>query len=174
MNAQELQALAALLPQAETLDLYRLAYAIRALYCEPRRVLEVRRQLHLGMAVRFFDATAGVMRNGRITAMRARDVAIDETDRPSRWSGVPYAAIAVQPGSTDEVEVLDRPQPEPRLVAKSRVDFRLGDSVSFTDRDGRTLFGKIVKLNQKTASVDAGEAGTWRVSYGLLSPVVDV
>lgn len=174
MDTRELQALVAALPQAGTLDLYRLGYAIRALYSEPRRVLEIRRHLHLGMTVRFFDATTGVMRNGRITALRQHDVAIDETDRPSRWSGVPYAALDLQPAdTTDSVEILDAAPQGPRAAARTRADFKVGDSVSFTDRGGRTVFGRIVRLNQKTASIDT-DGGSWRVSYPLLQPVVDL
>lgn len=173
MDTRELQALVAALPQAGTLDLYRLEYAIRALYSEPRRVLEIRRHLHWGMTVRFFDATAGVMRNGRIVALRQHDVSIDETDRPSRWSGVPYAAIDLQPMAVEEVEILEAVRPAARVAAKTRADFKPGDSVSFTDRNGRTVFGRIVKLNQKTASIDT-EGGNWRVSYPLLQPVVDL
>jgi hypothetical protein len=173
MTPDELQALVAALPQAGTLDLYRLGCAIRALYSEPQRVLEIRRHLHLGMTVRFFLATTGEMRRGRITALHRHEVSIDELDHSSRWSGVPYAAIDVQPASSDEVEMIDSPRPAPRPVARTRADFRLGDSVTFTDRDGRTLFGKIVKLNPKTASIDVG-GGTWRVSYPLLQQVVDL
>lgn len=173
MTRQELQALVAVLPQAGTLDLYRLGYAIRALYSEPRRVLEIRRHLHLGMTVRFFDVTTGDMRHGRITALRQHDVSIDEIDRPSRWSGIPYAAIDVQPAPANDVEIVDSPRPAPRPIARTRADFQAGDSVSFTDRDGRTVFGKIAKLNPKTASIDV-DGGVWRVSYPLLQHVVDL
>jgi hypothetical protein len=100
-------------------------------------------------------------------------VSIDELDHPSRWSGVPYAAIDVQPTHADEVEIVNNSRPAPRPPARTRADFRVGDSITFTDRDGRTLFGKIVKLNPKTASIDVG-GGTWRVSYPLLQQVVDL
>ena len=43
MTAEELAALVRNLPQAESLDLYRLEYVIRALYAEPKRALAIRR-----------------------------------------------------------------------------------------------------------------------------------
>ncbi len=59
MNPEQLNQLVASLPQAQTLNLYRLGYAIRMHYNEPRRVLAIRQQLHHGMMVRFFDVNDG-------------------------------------------------------------------------------------------------------------------
>ena len=60
------------LPQAETLELYRLEYVVRALYLEPKRVLAIRVHLHLGMTVRFFGRNSGAFHFGRIIIKRAR------------------------------------------------------------------------------------------------------
>ncbi len=51
MNPEQLNQLIANLPQAQTLDLYRVGYAIQMLYNEPRRILAVRQQLHSRMVV---------------------------------------------------------------------------------------------------------------------------
>lgn len=78
MTAEELAVLVRNLPQAEPLDLYRLEYAIRALYAEPKRALAIRMQLHLGMVVQFFGRNTGVFHSGRIVAMNDHGVTIDE------------------------------------------------------------------------------------------------
>ena len=48
---EELALLARNLPQAQSLDLYRLGQAIRMLYSNPKRVVAIRMHLHLGMMV---------------------------------------------------------------------------------------------------------------------------
>ncbi len=56
----------------------------------------------------------------------------------------------------------------------TREDFRVGDRVSFEDRHLQTRIGTIVRINQKTASVDCENEPGWRVSFGLLRHVVDL
>ena len=55
----------------------------------------------------------------------------------------------------------------------TRADFRVGDSVGFEGRDLIQHVGTITRLNTKTATVSCPE-GEWRVSYALLSRVVDL
>lgn len=54
--------------------------------------------------------------------------------------------------------------------AKSIVElskFACGDKVSF-EYEGRTRFGTIIRLNQKTATVIADDNVTWKISPGFL------
>jgi hypothetical protein len=48
----------------------------------------------------------------------------------------------------------------------------VGDNVAFRDRQGQERFGRVLKLNHKTALVQVGPR-RWRVGYGLLVPVID-
>ena len=59
----------------------------------------------------------------------------------------------------------------PRLP---RNDFRCGDKVAFEDKYLQTVVGTVVRINQRTASIDPGDGTTWRVGFALLRPVVDV
>jgi len=64
------------------------------------------------------------------------------------------------------------PPPPPRA---QRADFLVGDTVSFTDQHLRERIGTIVRLNQKTASIQCDpNEGHWRVSFALLRKVVDL
>jgi hypothetical protein len=171
----DLAKLIANLPLATSLDLYRIEVAIRKLRSEPQRIVEVRRHLHLGMTVHFMNDHDATMHSGKIVAMRDRDLTIDDAHQNTRWTAVPYAAIdlgATRDGNT--VEILDQAAP-PRRAARppTRADFKMGDSVTFLDRDHRPHFGRVVRLNRKTASLEC-DNGTWRVSYALLQHVVDV
>jgi hypothetical protein len=45
--------------------------------------------------------------------------------------------------------------------------------VSFTDRNLEHRVGLIVRINQRTATLDC-DGQTWRVGFGLLRPLVDI
>ncbi len=94
----DLAALIRHLPQASSLDLYRLQYVIEALLNEPRRILEIRQRLRAGMTVRFFSFHEAAFLTGRITALGTRAVTLEEIDRRLRHTGVPLcrARLAVR------------------------------------------------------------------------------
>jgi len=170
----ELAKLVANLPQAASLDLYRIEVAVRMLRSEPQRILQVRRHLHLGMTVHFFGHDAR-MHTGKIVVMRDRDLTIDDLNEHARWTAVPYAAVDLQAtaDATAEVEIVDTPKAAPKRRLPTREDFKVGDTASFVDRYQETRVGKIVRLNVKTATLEC-DNGEWRVSYGLLQHLVDL
>ena len=45
----------------------------------------------------------------------------------------------------------------------------VGDSVRFRNRQGSTVRGVVTKLNRKTAVVDCGVGGSWRVTASMLT-----
>jgi hypothetical protein len=172
MNPEQFNHLIANLPQAQTLDLYRFGYAIQMLYNEPRRILAVRQQLHNGMVVRFFDVNDGSTRTGRVVAMRARDLTIDETDRRLRHTGVPYAALDPSNSSVNDGEIADAPaatKPAPKPSARG--EFKVGDLVSFHDLDLRSVIGTNKRMNEKTATVKPeNQSRRWRVPFVRAAP----
>ena len=59
------------LRQAPSAELYRLYLAIGKMLDDPRRILEVRQRLHLGMAVSYIaDNPLGPLSQGTITELR--------------------------------------------------------------------------------------------------------
>jgi hypothetical protein len=46
--------------------------------------------------------------------------------------------------------------------------------VAFDDRYLQPLVGTIVRINQRTATIDTGDGHSWRVGFALLRHVVDV
>lgn len=42
--------------------------------------------------------------------------------------------------------------------------FRVGDKVSFTNKNGKKIFGKVVKVNSVAVKVQTEQLGMWRVS----------
>ena len=175
MTLEELAFLVRNLPQADTLELYRLEYVVRALYLEPKRVLAIRVHLHLGMTVRFFGRNSGAFHSGRIVAMNDRGVTIDETTLNLRHTNVPYAAIDLKtPPAQSDVEVMASPSPQPS-PKPPQVKFKAGDRVTFNDRDNLPVTGTVSRVNQRSVTVTPdNKDGRWRVSAELLSHLVDV
>lgn len=175
MTAEELAVLVRNLPQAESLDLYRLDYVVRALYSEPKRTLAIRVRLHLGMTVRFFGRNSGAFHTGRIVAMHDHTLTIDEPARNLRHTHVPYAAIDLTAPAEPEVEVVDNLPPRPAATARPRAEFKIGDRVVFKDRDNIPVTGTVSRVNQKTVTVTPdNKDGRWRVSAALLNHLVDI
>jgi len=161
------------LNQATSLELYQLSALVERLMTDPRRIVAVRRDLHLGQVVRFYDGRRDTMREGRIIEMRDAQVTLHDTQQRVHWK-LPYAAIeppqsAAQPGpATPPAQPTPPASPRP-----TRADFARGDKVSFTDRHLQTHVGVITRSNPKTATIDTGEA-SWSVSYGHLRRVIDI
>ncbi|MET0209288.1 MAG: hypothetical protein ABW220_09605 [Burkholderiaceae bacterium] len=161
------------LNQATSLELYQLSMLLERLITDPRRIVAVRKDLHLGQVVRFYDGRRDTMREGRIIEMRDAQVTLHDTQQRVQWK-LPYAAIeppqsAVQP---DPATPPAQPTP-PASPRPTRADFARGDKVSFTDRHLQTHVGVITRSNPKTATIDTGEA-SWSVSYGRLRRVIDI
>jgi hypothetical protein len=49
----------------------------------------------------------------------------------------------------------------------------VGDAVGFRDRQNRDRYGRVLALNQKTATVFTNDQQRWRVAYQFLFPVID-
>lgn len=175
MTADELAVLVRNLPQAESLDLYRLEYVIRSLYSEPRRALAIRIHLRLGMMVRFFGRNTGAFHSGRIVAMNDHGMTIDDPALNLRHTNVPYAAIDLKTPVQPEVEFVAAPPPQHRAKVSTRPDFNVGDRVTFYDRNNIPVIGTVSRINKKTVTVAPdNKDGHWRVSAALLNHLVDI
>lgn len=159
-----------LLQQANNLQLFQLNSVIERMLADPRRILMVRKELHMGQTVRFMDWRDGQMRVGTVVAMKETQLTIQEQATRSAWT-VPYTAVeppaAAAPGPARE----PAQPPAPRA---GRNDFRCGEKVAFEDKHLNTVVGTIVRINQRTASIDPGDGTTWRVGFALLRHVVDI
>jgi hypothetical protein len=159
-----------ILEQASTLQLYQLRTVIGQMLVEPRRVMAIRQALHLGQTVRFVDWQDGSMRTGTVIAMRETDVTVHEEQAKLRWK-LPYAAVDPSAVDAENVQATPHRSAPPRQAPAA---LRRGDKVTFDDQYGNTIAGTVVRVNQKTATVDPGDGTTWRVAFGLLRPLIDV
>ena len=170
----ESRSLIGALAQASSLELFHLSVIVERMLSDPARILEVRCRLHLGQPVRFLDPShPGAephLRTARVVAMKDTRVVLRDDASRRDWT-LPYAAIeppaAAEPVETDAMPVRAAPvRPGPDA-------FRVGDRVSFDDRHLQARVGVVVRIHQQTATLDC-DGQRWRVSFGLLRPVLDV
>ncbi len=152
------------LNQASAFDLFRLRAAIDRALDEPRWLQAIQTRLKVGQAVQFFDLRANRLKRGQVLEMRRKDVVVLDLEEPMRWT-LSYAAI-----NLDGADVQIREQ-KPQGLGRNEV--ALGDVVGFVDRDQQQRTGQIIRLNDKTVTLQCGQ-GQWRVAYSFLHRVVDV
>lgn len=156
---------------ASSLQLFQLQSIIERMLADPKRIIAVRVNMHLGETVRFLDWRDGQMRSGKVVDMRDTQVVLHEVATRREWK-LPYAAIEPPPAGSAPVQT-ESAQPA-KVPLPQRGDFRCGEKVAFEDRYLATQVGTITRINQRTATVDTGDGQSWRVGFGLLRHVVDV
>lgn len=92
------------LQNASSLELFQLSTLIERLLADPRRIIAVRKDMHLGQTVRFVDWRDGSLREGKVVAMREAQVTLQDLQERNEWK-LPYAAIEL-------------PQPDPAAHVK--------------------------------------------------------
>lgn len=149
------------LSSASAFDLYRMRAAIDRVLDDPRWMHSVQSRLRVGQEVKYFDPQDNVLKSGVVLEMRRKQAVVVTSSR--RWL-ISYAAINV-----DGVDVQIR---ENKAQGLGRNEVAIGDTVGFVDREKNQHIGKIVRLNDKTVTLQC--AGTqWRVAYAYLHRVVD-
>lgn len=151
------------LNQASAFDLFRLRAAIDRVLDQPGWITAVQARLRVGQAVDYFDPQANRSFKGQLLEMRRKQAVILDLETQKRWL-ISYAAI-----NLDGADVEIREQPKQGL---SRQSVAIGDVVGFVDRDQQQCSGKILRLNDKTVTLQVGHQ-QWRVAYALLHRVVE-
>ena len=152
--------LLAALPHATDRDLVRLRLAIDRILLDPQRIAAIRRDLRVGQEINYVSERRNRVSSGRVVEMMADRVLIETGEGMLRW--LHYASIQVSAPYEGDVEAAEaRPLP-----------YVAGDMVSHDDR-GVHRFGKVVRVNRKTVTVESG-GRTVRVPHAALRPVVDI
>lgn len=162
-----------LLNSASSMQLFELSTVIERLLADPRRIIAVRVNLHLGQTVRFLDWRDGSLRDGKVLAMKETQVVLQDLRERREWK-LPYAAIEPPPTDASRTQQGASAQPEPSTPMPTRENFRSGDKVAFEDKYLQTVVGTVVRVNARTATIDAGGGNTWRVGFALLRRVIDI
>lgn len=160
MNYSEL---VELLNRASAFDLYRLRTAIDSMIDDPRRIIEVKASLRLGQEVTYFEGSTNSVHEGVVESIKKTRVVVRDKLDGKRWS-IPLCAINIR-----DVDVTIQ---QTHRHGLTKNELAIGDRVGFIDKSGIERSGEVVRLNQKTVTVES-ETGGWRVAYQLLHKVID-
>ena len=155
------------LRNASSLDLYALNLMVNKLLADPVRILEIRKNLHLGAPVMFYDHRTSTLAPGRVIELRQKDVCVQEDGAYRRQWILPYAAIAIDPADRASQPA---PPPPPHVTPTT---FQVGDTVAFTDKHLREHIGTVERLNDKTVSINC-DGERWRVTRRVLRKIIDL
>lgn len=153
----------AALKSASAFDLFRLRAAIDRVLDQPGWMLAVQARLRVGQRIEYFDPQANRSHPGQLLELRRKQAVVVDVATQKRWL-ISYASINLDGA---DVEIRERPE-----TGLGRNEVAVGDVVGFLDRDQQERSGRVVRLNEKTATLLCGHQ-QWRVSYGLLHRVID-
>lgn len=151
------------LNQASAFELYRMRTAIDRVLDEPLWLQAVQARLQVGQLVQYFDLRANALKQGQVLELRRKQAVVLELDTGKRWI-VSYAAF-----NLDGADVQIR-EHKPQGLGRNEV--AIGDVLGFLDRDQQQRTGQVIRLNDKTVTLQCGP-GQWRVGYSFLHRVVD-
>ncbi len=98
---------------APSADLYRLYLTIGRMINDPKRILEVRRHLHIGMTVGYVaDDLTQPLRRGRILELRQTQAVVQDIASGRHWS-LPYATVLAEPTTAAQQRPHASPPPSP-------------------------------------------------------------
>ena len=152
------------LNRASSLELFHLSTVIEQMLADPRRIVKVRTNMHMGQTVRFLDWRSGQLRNGRVVAMGATKVTLHEEGTRTEWK-LPYTAV--KPAQNASSAPAQTPPPNPPPAKPDRGNVRCAEKVSFDDKYLQSQVGIVVRINQRTATVDTGDGQSWRAGFPL-------
>jgi len=150
------------LNNASLFELYRLQQAIRRSLEDPARIRKIKESLKVGQDIEYFDAEENRLVEASIVELKRTRALVKNRHDGALWN-IPFYHINLDradvsiSGSTGKLD---------------RNSLKVGDKVAFKDRKGNELFGKVIKLNQKTAGVLVGTT-RWKVGYRFLSLIIE-
>ncbi|MBF0163706.1 MAG: hypothetical protein HQL97_13465 [Magnetococcales bacterium] len=153
------------LQQASLFDLYRLRVGIDNMLDQPERLQTVRHQLRPGMTIAYFDSRRNGLTEAIVEEVQRTNVHVIDKEGGRKWR-IPLYMINLAGAETD-IHV----RAASEKLDKNRL--KVGEAIGYHDRQNREVYGTIVQLNQKSATVVTRTGERWRVSYGLLFKVMD-
>jgi len=151
------------LGKASLFDLWRLSAAIGRALEDPNKNEAIRANLHVGQSIRYFEAKENREITGSVVQIK-RSRALIQNDHDKKLWNIPFYMINLQGAQVDS----------PASRAKVHRDsLRVGDAVGYRSRTQREVYGVVIKLNRKTATVQLATGQQWGVPYSLLFYVLD-
>ncbi len=151
------------LNSASAFELYRLRVAINRKLDDPKWIEAIRWRLRVGQEIEYFSGHDNAVRRARIVEFRRKQADVLDLGDGKRWL-IDFCTINV-----DGMDVHVREQVATGL---GRNEVAVGQTLGFVDREGNERSGVVLRLNDKTVTMQVGRQ-QWRVAYQFLHHVVD-
>ena len=153
------------LNKATLFDLHRLQSAIHQEMSNPERIEAIKIQLNPGQQISYFDSSQNCLVDAIIIQPKKTRCLVQDLKDGKRWN-IPFYYINLADVDTDI-----RPKSQQAVISKAAL--KVGDKVGFKNKDYEDIYGEVIRLNQKTATIQVDMQNQWRVSYSFLFPVLD-
>ncbi|MEM7538167.1 MAG: hypothetical protein AAF639_38720 [Chloroflexota bacterium] len=152
------------LNQASAFDLFRLRAAITRMLDDPQRIAEAKKHLRIGDVIEYFDNDENRPIKARLTKLQRVKATVENLHDGKTWI-IPIYMINIHAVDTEIVEERSR--------GLGRNEVAIGDKIGFIgSRDRVERHGVVIRLNQKTVTLDCGDV-QWRVPYSMLFKIVE-
>ncbi|MBP9729760.1 MAG: hypothetical protein KBD23_06490 [Gammaproteobacteria bacterium] len=151
------------LENASLFEIYQTSVVLKKILGDPKRMAQIRSKLAPHQVVSYFNARTNQAITATVVQLSNTKVLLRNHHDGKNWQ-VPYYMINL--GSSTQHASM-------RSGKVDSLSLRVGDSVGFVDRQNRSLYGVVQKLNRKTASLILQNGEAWRVAYEQLFHVME-
>ena len=153
------------LNKASLFDLHRLQSAIYQELINPKRIDEIKSQLKIGQPISYFDPQTNGLIDAVILKIQITRCLVRNIKDNKTWN-LPFYYL-----NMDDVDADIKPAKNAVGIPKSTL--KVGARVGFKDKQNNDLFGEVIRLNPKTATIKINEHNQWLVHYSHLFWVID-
>ena len=143
-------------------ELYYLQNLINEQLQDQEAINQIRKYLQLNQNINYHDIKFNQLKSAKIIELKKKTLIIEDFSDNKIYQ-IPYHIINLTNEFFSTTSNNDY----------QKSDFFVDQIVNFKDKKGQDLYGKIIKLNPKTATLITSNNMRWRVSYNLLSKVID-
>jgi hypothetical protein len=153
------------LNKASLFDLHRLQSAIYQELLNPKRIEQIKAQLKIGQPISYFDPQSNSLVDAVILKIQKTRCLVKNIKDQKTWN-LPFYYL-----NLDDVDADIKPAKNAVGIPKNTL--KVGARVGFKDKQNNDLFGEVIRLNPKTATIKINEYSRWLVHYNHLFRVIE-
>jgi len=153
------------LNKASLFDLHRLQSAIYQELLNPKRIDQIKAQLKIGQSISYFDPQSNSLVDAVILKIQITRCLVRNIKDQKTWN-LPFYYL-----NLDDVDPDIKPARNAVGIPKNTL--KVGARVGFKDKYNNELFGEVIRLNPKTATIKINEHSQWLVHYNHLFRVIE-
>ncbi|MDD2660116.1 MAG: hypothetical protein PHY54_10645 [Methylococcales bacterium] len=153
------------LNKASLFDLHRLQSAIYQELLNPKRIEQIKARLKVGQTISYFDSKSNDLVDAVILKIQITRCLVRNIKDQKCWN-LPFYYLNLDDVDTDI-------QPAKNNIGIPKSSLKVGTKVGFKNKYNNDIFGEVIRLNAKTATIRIGEHDEWLVPYRDLFYVID-